>query len=205
MRVTCLLLLIATRAAADPDPKITPYEKLFEPDATLTLACVVQHQVGMRYDPACTPTTCDPDGQLVCTVEETRRVGTSDLARVTCTRTKRDGRSSVRVTWYARRPQGMWAAGATLPTQQQLTRLLRERPKVAARPVVGSIKKKLDPDGEDDRIDGRWDNDRYCVDTDIGKSNPSWNRWCVSRANGLVGTFHTTAESVIAERCGEPL
>jgi hypothetical protein len=206
MRSTYLLLVAFSSAHADPpDPKLVPYEKLFTLAETFTLPCVVQHQVKLRYEPACTQASCATNGKLECTVKETKRLGNADLARLVCTRTDGNGRSSVRADqWYARTPQGMWIAGATAPTLAQLTVVLRARPWIAAKPVVGSIKKKQDPDGEDDRIDGSWINDHYCLDSSAGKSNSSWTRWCVSRANGIVGTFHTNAEAVAGERCGDP-
>jgi hypothetical protein len=209
MRSLCLIALIAVPATAhgDDDPKVAPYEKLFTLDATSTLPCFVQRQTPgtIEYGAACTPKTCEADGQLVCTVKETKQIGKAGLARLVCTRTKADGTSSTGSgTWGVRTSKGMWNAGDKLPTRRQLAVLLRTKPNIAAHPIVGTIKKKLDPDGEDDRIEGGWSDTRYCLDTDAGKSNPSWSRWCISRAGGLVGTFRTHAEAIKGERCGDP-
>jgi hypothetical protein len=206
MRSIFLLAVAYAHAHADPpDPKLVPYEKLFTLNETFTLPCVVQREVKMKYEPACTPKTCATNGKLECTVKETKRLGSADLAHHACTRTDGNGATSARDRWYARTSQGVWIVGITAPTLGELTAMLRARPLIAAKPVVGSIKQKQDRDGEDDRIDGLWLGDRYCVDTEAGKSNPSWTRLCVSRAKGLVGTFHTRAEAAAGERCGDPL
>lgn len=160
-----------------PDPL---YAALFERGREWTLPCVRQWQGRrMHYEHDCEK--CEPRPVLTCRVVA---VGESPGARTT--KVSCNGQPMT----FTLKAEGLFLTSVPEPV-------------VPRHPVDGVIHQRDDEEGW--LVQGKWVGASWCVDVEAGKSNSSWHRWCVAPGKGIVGTFDTTAEAVVGERCGDPL